>query len=360
MELQYCGVTSPYLEEIKSEVISKASKKAKEFLSPLLYRGPSILADANEFQDDSDSTAEEKWLTLRRQYIGGSDAPPIFGVSPYRTNLDVYYDKIGRGGEQKANSDKELRFLYGHLAEDYLAAWCQKRWTHNQIIQDKRMFLMGGYPFIGADVDRIMKMVDGRYVILEFKTTTRAKMAQWENNQIPKDYEIQVRHYMAVLGLWEAIIVCMIDPETIFIRKVIRDLDLEYEILTKEISFWKDHVLQHAVPPPNGGNPKRYLQEYQRQEVGAVDFSAPNCNISSVYSSVLKLFLAKKKCKELRAELKKWDDTAREASIPIIEMLGNKARGKAEGPQGTFYVNQTTRSNSDFATLSVKKKGDRD
>ena len=74
MELQYCGVTSPYLEEIKSEVISKASKKAKEFLSPLLYRGPTILADANEFQDDSDSTAEEKWLTLRRQYIGGSDA----------------------------------------------------------------------------------------------------------------------------------------------------------------------------------------------------------------------------------------------------------------------------------------------
>ena len=34
-------------------------------------------------------------------------------------------------------------------------------------------------------------------------------------------------------------------------------------ILTKEISFWEDHVLQHAVPPPNGGNPKRYLQELQ-------------------------------------------------------------------------------------------------
>ena len=36
----------------------------------------------------------EQWLRLRKRGIGGSDAGVIMGVSPYRSILELYEDKI--------------------------------------------------------------------------------------------------------------------------------------------------------------------------------------------------------------------------------------------------------------------------
>ena len=38
----------------------------------------------------------EKWLEFRRQGIGGSDAAAVLGISPFRTGVDLYYDKLGQ------------------------------------------------------------------------------------------------------------------------------------------------------------------------------------------------------------------------------------------------------------------------
>ena len=37
----------------------------------------------------------EQWLEFRRKGIGGSDAASVLGISPFRTGVDLYYDKIG-------------------------------------------------------------------------------------------------------------------------------------------------------------------------------------------------------------------------------------------------------------------------
>ena len=37
---------------------------------------------------------EADWLEYRRRGIGGSDAAAIFGVSPFKTARDLYYDKL--------------------------------------------------------------------------------------------------------------------------------------------------------------------------------------------------------------------------------------------------------------------------
>ena len=36
----------------------------------------------------------EEWLSARRTGIGGSDIAAILGLSPWRTPLDVYRDKV--------------------------------------------------------------------------------------------------------------------------------------------------------------------------------------------------------------------------------------------------------------------------
>ena len=41
----------------------------------------------------------EEWLAYRRKGIGGSDAAAVLGISPFRTGVDLYYDKLGQSVE---------------------------------------------------------------------------------------------------------------------------------------------------------------------------------------------------------------------------------------------------------------------
>lgn len=349
---RYCDFSSPYLEKIKLEVLGKASAKAKAFYNSRQV-APHVLADASQFSDDKYSTAEEKWLAMRKRYIGGSDAAAVMGKSRFRTNLDVFYDKTKHMSKEE-DDDKELRFSWGRLAENYLSLWCQKRWQFNTVIQDRRMFTMNGYPYIGADIDRIMKMVDGRYVILEFKTTTRDKMAAWNDDKLPEDYEIQVRHYMAVLGIWEAVVVCMVDQETILLRRVIRDLDKEYEILQAEIEFWTNHVVPKVLPEVNA-NAKKFLATYYANN--DVASKKESRNISSVYEDCRKYLIAKRQRDEAKKRVDACEETVRSLSVPIIKALGDSIKGWAIGPKGeVIFASLKTRGKASTPTLTLKMK----
>lgn len=39
---------------------------------------------------------EKEWISGRMNGIGGSDASSIVGMNPYKTNIDLFEEKIGR------------------------------------------------------------------------------------------------------------------------------------------------------------------------------------------------------------------------------------------------------------------------
>ena len=53
------------------------------------YRRPDVLTPTA-------GLTHEEWLEFRRNGIGGSDAACVLGISPFRTGVDLYYDKLGR------------------------------------------------------------------------------------------------------------------------------------------------------------------------------------------------------------------------------------------------------------------------
>ena len=59
----------------------------------------------------------EEWLRYRKQGIGGSDAGAICGFNPYRTAMQVYYDKTSNEIE---NIDNEA-MRQGRELEEYVA-----------------------------------------------------------------------------------------------------------------------------------------------------------------------------------------------------------------------------------------------
>ena len=79
----------------------------------------------------------------------------------------------------------------------------------------------------------MMRKPDGSYCLLEFKTANSLKKSEWENGNVPPQYIYQVRQYMAIMGVWECIVVCMFDRDNVVANTVVRDLDEEMRILSR-------------------------------------------------------------------------------------------------------------------------------
>lgn len=347
--IRYWEATSPYLENLKAQIISKASKKAVDFLRPLAYKGPNVLVDAGTLVDDETSTANEKWLMYRRKYVGGSDASAILGVNHYKTNLDLYYDKIGANPipkDEDSEGDGFLAKLWGHIAEEYVAAWYQKEYPNERVIVDTNMYTMNGHPYIGGDVDGIIRMPDGHYAVLEIKTTSFFNREAWANNSIPIPYEVQLRHYMAILGLWEARIVCMVDRDTFYVRTLTRNLDKEFELVTALDEFWKNHV-EKRIPPKAIGAPDAVIKSLRKYKFGnKLDRQLPNQKLGSdLYNRCVEYDSINERYKEVKAELDRLDSLRKEATIPLIEALGQATDGYAESADGRtlFILKQSTK-----------------
>ena len=181
---------------------------------------------------DTKDLPESDWLEYRRRGIGGSDAASILGVSPFRTARDLYYDKL-KIVTYEDPEDNWVQKKMGHLLEDLVAEIFHVR-TGYHIYQVKKMFYHPLYPFMLADVDYFITMPNGETAILEIKTTNYNATDHWWRDgveAVPVNYEIQGRHYMAVINVDHVFFCCLYgnsENETI-IRHITRDRDYEEE-----------------------------------------------------------------------------------------------------------------------------------
>ena len=145
------------------------------------------------------SLTEDEWLAWRRKGVGGSDVAAALGLSPYRTARELYYDKIGVVPAVEGE-DKSITFEIGHLLEDVVAKIFAKK-TGLSVYQDQKMFQHPLFPFMLADVDRFIHLPNGDTGILECKTAHYDTQYLWANGAVPRHYELQVKHYMAVMNI---------------------------------------------------------------------------------------------------------------------------------------------------------------
>ena len=71
---------------------------------------------------------------------------------------------------------------------------------------------------------------------------------------IPLHYQMQVQHYLAVSGFDRWYIAAMIFGKEFIIRKIERDEELIQYLITIEERFWKEHILAHVMPEPDGSS----------------------------------------------------------------------------------------------------------
>lgn len=149
---------------------------------------------------------EQQWLKGRMIGIGGSDASAVVGLNPYKSNIDLFEEKIGRRVPEDI-SDKPC-VIYGKKAEEYIRELFKLDYPEYQVSHHEYHILQSlEYPFMQASLDGELVDQDGRKGILEIKTTNILQSMQYEKwkDRIPDNYYIQVLHYLLVTG-WQFVV----------------------------------------------------------------------------------------------------------------------------------------------------------
>lgn len=186
----------------------------------------------------------EKWLELRKQGIGGSDAGAVCGVNPYSSPMKVFQDKTSDETEEIDNE----AVRQGNDLEDYVAQRFMEA-TGKKVRRSNVMYCSEEYPFMIADVDRL---VVGEDAGLECKTASAYHADKWKDGEMPLHYILQCYHYMAVTGKKTWYIAAVILGREFVCRKLVWDDALISHLIEVEKSFWYNNVVPAVMPEPDG------------------------------------------------------------------------------------------------------------
>jgi putative phage-type endonuclease len=187
---------------------------------------------------------KDKWLRLRKQGIGGSDAGAVCGVNPYATAMSVYKDKTSEEIEDVDNeSMRQGRDLEDYVAKRFMEA------TGLKVRRSNFMYQSEEYPWMLADVDRL---IAGQDAGLECKTASAYNADKWKDGEIPPHYLIQCYHYMAVTGIRTWYIAVVILGREFRYARIDWDEDVIRNLVKIEADFWNNHVLAGVLPDPDG------------------------------------------------------------------------------------------------------------
>lgn len=186
-----------------------------------------------------------EWLRERQKGIGGSDVGAIMGVNQYKTAFNIYLEKTEPIIEVEEQSEAAY---WGNYFEEAVAKEFEKR-TGKKVRRDRRHFQNKDYPFMVANIDR---RVVGEDAILECKTANQYLAKEWESEEVPPSYLLQVQHYLAVTGASKGYIAVLIGGQKFIWKEINRDEELINIIIEAEKEFWK--MVQDKTPPALDGS----------------------------------------------------------------------------------------------------------
>ena len=203
-------------------------------------------------------TERERWLEKRRNGLGASDAAAVLGISPYKSNVQLYDEKTGKR-EPDDISNKDC-VVFGKEAEKHIRSLFALEHPEYRVEYDEfKMWSRPERPWLFATLDGSLIDTEGRTGILEIKTTELQSYREWEKwtNKIPDYYYAQIVHQLAATGADFSILKAYIRytdregsmaaavREYFFFRDKIRE-DVNY-LIEKETAFWKS-VTERRAP----------------------------------------------------------------------------------------------------------------
>lgn len=212
--------------------------------------GPADLYGIADPVADLDGLTRDEWLQLRREGIGGSDAAPILGMSPWSTSLDVWLDKTG----QTEPWDGNERTKWGQRLEDAVAAGLAED-AGLTLYRPGHMLAHPDHPWLMANPDRLAYDPNRGPGVVEIKTGDARTADHWTGDRsegdVPDWYALQVQHYLAATGHTWGVIGVLLGGNDLRWRHIDRDDDVIAIMVDAYAEFWQ-HVTDRTPPPVTG------------------------------------------------------------------------------------------------------------
>lgn len=234
----------------------------------------------------TENLSRDDWLQVRTQGIGSSDAAAAVGLNPYKSQLELWMEKTGRGLllPQIDPHDDSTPMYWGTLLEPIVAAHYTRR-TGRRVRRVNAVLQHPDHVWMLANIDREV-LGDPSVQILECKTAGIQGARLWEEG-VPEYVQLQVMHQLAVTGKQAADVAVLIGGQELRVHRIERDEALIQNLIALELKFW-NHVLMDKAPPPDGSESAELALRslYPRGQGGVVDATA-DTEMASTFSDLV-------------------------------------------------------------------------
>lgn len=198
----------------------------------------------------------EKQLEQRLNYICGSDAAVICGVSPWGNVVQLWQEKTRQIHRRDISNNPYVKA--GNFLEPAVRAWFEHE-TELKVTIDNSLIVHPEIQYLAGNIDGRV----GDDAIFEAKTASHEDgWGPSNSNQIPDHYLLQVAHYMMVAQVKKAHIAVLIRGNDFRHYTIERNLRLEEMMLRKYKEFW-NCVVKNIAPEPTNGKEVLSLYGYK-------------------------------------------------------------------------------------------------
>lgn len=210
----------------------------------------------------------DEWLERRRMGLGASDAAAALGLSPWKSPLALYIEKVA----SNTLIVESERIFWGKTLEPIVAQVYGEQ--NSRVLVD-----LGGFTCIEAQdlpiayctLDRVdvtngsAKVVDegleqgasvlfdGNPEVVEIKCVDPRSMREWSDTELPDHYALQGHHQMLVTGLERVTFAVLVGGNQLRTWVIDRDETLLADLAQAEESFW-ELVLKRTPPLVDGSD----------------------------------------------------------------------------------------------------------
>ena len=195
---------------------------------------------------------EDAWRQARQNSIGASDAAAVMGISPWKTEAQLWDEKANGKMLDFHNSDT----VRGHRSENHILELYGIE-TGRKIFSGERIMLMSNRnSFMSCTLDGIDFTDENNPIIIEVKSV-KFSHGEWSDDKIPDYYFTQLLHQLAVTGWNEAILLVRFTrnegwesaSERMYHVKREDVQDQIDKLVRKESKFWNEYVVNKKRPP---------------------------------------------------------------------------------------------------------------
>lgn len=179
--------------------------------------------------------------TNRHEYIGGSDIAVVMGMSRWKTPLKLWAEKTQKLPLPDLSNIEAVQLgteLEQFVADKFVTTTGKAVRIAPKVYQHKE------FPYMVAHIDRL---VTGTDELLECKTASFFKKDEWENEDIPQEYILQVMWYLGITGRKVGYIAVLIGGQSFKYKRIEFDQELFDTMVEAAKEFW--NCVKTDTPP---------------------------------------------------------------------------------------------------------------